>query len=148
MLNEGEEAALKCYENVGFTKACAAAWLYDTTNTRDSCLSTCRDFLGKPPNLDEQSCPLNDCILCDEVNSGVIFKMMAGRTRRGSGLLSFIIRPCSELVFDVAPLDPCPAGYWKTEEEDNTSAAFTKRIGSLLAGPVAMTLVAMLCLWG
>ncbi|CAB9528822.1 expressed unknown protein [Seminavis robusta] len=105
-------AALECYKDIGFTKSCAATWLYDTTtNTRENCLSSCLKYFGDPPNLNESQCPLNECILCNEEISGPLFKKYAGRTRRGSGLLSYIVRNCSELTYDVSPLDPCPGGY-------------------------------------
>jgi hypothetical protein len=37
------------------------------------------------------------CIACDEYKSGPIFKVVAGRTRRDSGLKSNINRPASEI---------------------------------------------------
>jgi len=40
---------------------------------------------------------LNDCLLCDEVQSGPVFKAVAGRTRRNSGLPNALCRPCSEV---------------------------------------------------
>ena len=42
-------------------------------------------------------CELNDCLQCDEDKSGPIFQHFAGRTRRRSGLLSAIVRPCKSL---------------------------------------------------
>ena len=41
---------------------------------------------------------LNPCIQCDEDESGPIFKLVSGRTRRNSGLASGLCRPC-ETVF-------------------------------------------------
>ena len=117
MTNETD--GLECYKEVGFSTYCAAAWLYDTTNTRENCLDTCVSLLRSPPNLDEPGCPLNDCILCNEQKSGPYFQKYAGRTRRGSGLMSYIIRNCSELIEGVTPLDPCPNGYTPGKEEES-----------------------------
>lgn len=125
--------ALECYMNVGFSRSCAAAWLYDTTNTRIHCLNVCFQYLGKPPNKDEPNCPLNDCIMCDEVYSGPIFKKIAGRTRRDSGLVSFIIRNCSEIVYDVAPVDPCPAGYWEHNSTGSISSVADRLRPSIIS---------------
>ena len=114
-----ETAGLECYKEVGFTAGCAAAWLYDTTNTRELCLDSCLSLLGKPPNLDATGCPMNECIECNELKSGPYFKKYAGRTRRGSGLLSYIVRNCSELITSVQPLDPCPNGYIAGMEDES-----------------------------
>lgn len=130
-----ETAALECYEEVGFSQACAKIWLYNTIYSRDNCLETCLPYLGKPPNLNTTSattmavsrgstikapaCPLTPCIQCDEDKSGPIFKEFAGRTRRGSGLLSYIIRNCSEMATDVEHLDPCPNGVLEGAEDDD-----------------------------
>jgi hypothetical protein len=43
---------------------------------------------------------INDCLQCDEDQSGPVFKSVAGRTRRNSGIPNAICRPCS----DVQPL--------------------------------------------
>ena len=48
---------------------------------------------GPPP-----TCQLNDCLQCDEDKSGKIFQQYGGRTRRRSGLLSAIVRPCNSLI--------------------------------------------------
>ena len=40
---------------------------------------------------------LNDCIQCDEDQSGAVFKAIAGRTRRNSGLASALCRPCDSV---------------------------------------------------
>ena len=72
--NEGEAANLACLEALGFTAACSQIWYYNTLNTRDACLA------------------------CDEENSGPVFKHVAGRTRRNSGLASAICRPCDSVT--------------------------------------------------
>ena len=127
-----ESAAVECYQEVGFTESCAATWLYDTINTRENCLSICLSYLSEPPNLNQTQCPLNDCILCNELISGPYFKRYAGRTRRGSGLLSNIIRNCSELTLDVTPMNPCPNGYAQGQDPVAASRGVA-RFGALLA---------------
>lgn len=132
-----ETAALECYEAVGFSPGCARTWLYDTSFTRDNCLNICLANLGKPPNLNSSTCPLNDCINCNEVVSGPTFKRIAGRTRRGSGLLSYIIRNCTELVFDVGPLDPCPNGFIGGASDDEEAPDSSARISSTVSIVIA-----------
>ena len=39
---------------------------------------------------------LNPCLVCDEEKSGPVFKAVAGRTRRNSGLPNAMCRPCAE----------------------------------------------------
>jgi hypothetical protein len=82
-----------------FTDACAQIWYYNTVNTRTLCLSVCASLLSAPYHLPAGE--INACLQCDEDNSGPIFKAIAGRTRRNSGLPSGICRPC-ESVFPVS----------------------------------------------
>lgn len=89
------EANVACLEALGFERPCAQIWAYNTANTRAKCLSTCLALLSAPYHLPDGR--LNDCILCDEVQSGAIFKAVAGRTRRNSGLPNALCRPCSEV---------------------------------------------------
>lgn len=55
----------------------------------------CLANLDQPYNLEDGT--LNPCIQCDEDESGPVFKAVAGRTRRNSGLPNAICRPCSEV---------------------------------------------------
>ncbi len=98
-LSEGDEAALACIRDLGFTEPCAQIWFYNTRHTREQCLVPCILALTDPYHLPDGS--LNGCILCDEEVSGPIFKAVAGRTRRNTGLASALCRPCAE----VRPLD-------------------------------------------
>jgi len=41
---------------------------------------------------------LNACLQCDEDRSGPVFKAIAGRTRRNSGIQSSIPRPTEEIA--------------------------------------------------
>jgi hypothetical protein len=89
------DADVACLEELGFDRPCAQIWAYDTQNTRRACLSICLSTLDDPYNLPDGA--LNPCIQCDEDQSGPVFKAVAGRTRRNSGLPNAICRPCSEV---------------------------------------------------
>jgi hypothetical protein len=81
-------------QEVGFTPPCARAWAYNAINDGERCREICLNsmLLLEPYNLEDGS--LNDCLQCDEDVSGAVFKAIAGRTRRNSGLASAICRPC------------------------------------------------------
>ena len=55
----------------------------------------CVAALTKPYN--EPDGALNACLQCDEDKSGPVFKAVAGRTRRNTGLANALCRPCSEV---------------------------------------------------
>jgi hypothetical protein len=95
-LSEGEDATMQCILDLGFTPACARIWYYNTAHTRSVCFSECIAALDDPYNQDDGS--LNPCLQCDEDRSGPVFKAVAGRTRRNSGLPSAICRPCSTVT--------------------------------------------------
>jgi len=100
---------IECFEVVGYTRPCAEAWMFNVFNTRDHCFDVCVDFTflgdgannGPPPE-----CRIANCLLCDEQMSGVIFQTEAARSRRRSGLLSKIARPC-EVILIVDNKPPC-----------------------------------------
>ena len=94
-LSGGEEAQLQCLRELGFTEPCAQIWSYNTTHTRTMCLQTCLDLLDAPYHEPDGS--LNACLQCDEDLSGPVFKAVAGRTRRNTGLASALCRPCDEV---------------------------------------------------
>lgn len=85
-----------CLEGLGFTPPCAQVWAYNTDHTRAACGSVCLRLLRAPYHLPDGG--LNECLLCDETQSGEVFKAVAGRTRRNSGLANAMCRPCSEVV--------------------------------------------------
>jgi hypothetical protein len=89
-----EDVACLRGTTVGFDLPCAQIWAYNTQNTRNRCLQVCIAALSQPYNNPDGS--LNDCLRCDETQSGPVFKWIAGRTRRNSGLPNAICRPCSE----------------------------------------------------
>lgn len=95
-LDGDREAHLACLRALGFTEACAWIWYWNTRNTQDACLAECLAALDAPYNAPDGS--LNACLQCDEDASGPVFKAVAGRTRRNTGLPNAICRPCSEVT--------------------------------------------------
>lgn len=87
------ESLVACLKGLGFSKPCAQIWAYNTQNTRVNCWEKCID--PKDYHLSDGS--LNDCLACDEAKSGPVFKAVAGRTRRNTGLASSICRLCEEV---------------------------------------------------
>lgn len=84
-----------CLQALGFTLPCAQIWYWNTLHTQEVCLSECLAALDAPYNEPDGS--LNPCLQCDEDESGPVFKAVAGRTRRNTGLPNAICRPCSEV---------------------------------------------------
>jgi len=89
------EEHVQCLEMLGFTRPCAQIWYWNTLYTRSMCLDECLAALDAPYNQPDGS--LNPCLQCDEDQSGPVFKRVAGRTRRNTGLPNAICRPCSEV---------------------------------------------------
>ncbi len=92
---QGEEASLQCLLDLGFTTPCAQVWYYNTLHTRTECQDVCIRLLNAPYQNPDGS--LNECLACDEEKSGPVFKAIAGRTRRNSGLASALCRPCEDV---------------------------------------------------
>jgi hypothetical protein len=90
------DANVTCLEELGFSRPCAQIWAYNTAHTRDNCLSICTELLGAPYHEPDGS--LNACLQCDEDVSGPVFKAVAGRTRRNTGIASALCRPCDEVL--------------------------------------------------
>lgn len=84
-----------CLRTLGFDRPCAQIWAWNTQHTRSACLAPCLAALGAPYH--DESGALNECLACDERESGPVFKAVAGRTRRNSGLPNAMCRPCSEV---------------------------------------------------
>lgn len=93
----GREASMTCLQEIGFSSPCAEIWYYNTAHTRKECLDVCLKALNEnqPHLLPDGS--LNPCLQCDEDKSGPVFKAVAGRTRRNSGLPSALCRPCESV---------------------------------------------------
>jgi len=94
-ISDGGAANVACLEAIGFDHPCAQAWYWDTLNTRNQCIGICIVTPAAPYQAPDGA--LNPCIQCDEDLSGPIFKAVAGRTRRNSGLPNALCRPCSEV---------------------------------------------------
>ncbi len=90
------DGLVACLAGLGFTPACAQVWAYNTEHTRMACGAICLPLLTAPYHLPDGG--LNACLACDETRSGAVFKSVAGRTRRNSGLANAMCRPCSEVV--------------------------------------------------
>jgi len=104
------DAAVSCYMDIGFTEACAVIWVHNGFYTGEKCGPVCvkRTVSGFPNNSPAPTCRLQDCLQCDEDMSGPIFQKVAGRSRRRSGLLSMIARPCDSILA-VEHVLPCEA---------------------------------------
>ncbi len=83
-----------CLEALGFTTPCAQTWAWNVRETQGKCLEPCLLIGDGPYHSDDGA--LNACLACDERVSGPMFKAVAGRTRRNTGLASSICRPCGE----------------------------------------------------
>ncbi|KAJ1406629.1 hypothetical protein B484DRAFT_319705, partial [Ochromonadaceae sp. CCMP2298] len=92
-----EEAGLQCYMDLGLTLECSKIWNLDGIYDSKVCTTTCLGELQDPNNGPSPACQLNDCLQCDEDKAGPIFSAFGARTRRRSGLLSEIIRPCQSI---------------------------------------------------
>lgn len=91
-LTQGDAANLQCLLDLGFSLPCAQIWFFNTDHTRAECFDECIAALEQPYHLPDGS--LNPCLSCDEERSGPVFKAVAGRTRRNTGLASALCRPC------------------------------------------------------
>jgi hypothetical protein len=90
-----EDEHVACLQALGFERPCAQAWYWDTVHTKEKCLGVCLAELANPYQRPDGT--LNPCVQCDEDESGAVFKAVAGRTRRNSGLPNALCRPCSEV---------------------------------------------------
>lgn len=101
------KTGIKCFHNLGFSVPCAEIWAYDAVADAKPCGGICLRDIRKPYNI-PPACQINDCLQCDEEKSGPIFKRFAARTRRRSGLISAIQRPCESVARLVH--EPCTPG--------------------------------------
>lgn len=90
-----QEEHMACLLALGFTEPCAEIWYFNTKHTRAQCTEPCFAALGQPYHLPNGE--LNECLRCDEEQSGDVFKAIAGRTRRNTGLANAMCRPCAEV---------------------------------------------------
>lgn len=95
---------VECFqEKLGMTQGCAEIWMANVRSTLHNCGGICfkEDFLDVAFNGPAPMCQLSECLQCDEDNSGDVFKAFAGRTRRRSGLISAIARPCDTIASEI-----------------------------------------------
>ncbi|MBK7401109.1 MAG: hypothetical protein IPJ34_33870 [Myxococcales bacterium] len=90
------EKNVVCLQKLGFTRPCAQIWAYNTRNTRAQCFGICLSLITAPYH--EEDGGLNACLLCDEQKSGPVFKTVAGRTRRNTGVPSLHVPAPAEVV--------------------------------------------------
>ena len=107
-----QPGTLGCLEALGFSHACAQIWGFNVQNTKRECFGVCmRSWMSAEASTTSDG-GLNDCLQCDEDRSGPVFKAVAGRTRRNSGIRSSIQRPdeqVSHVMHDYVP-PPAEAG--------------------------------------
>ena len=88
------KAAKNVMLDTGMTDGCSECWVENMRHTLIHCFGRC--MFG-----DRSSCTkdgeLTDCLLCDEVHSGVFFRNCAGMTRRRAGIVTDICRKPSEI---------------------------------------------------
>jgi hypothetical protein len=88
------KAAARTMEETGLTESCVECWVENMRHTLIHCFGRC--MFG-----DRSSCTksgeLTDCLLCDEVHSGVFFRRCAGMTRRRAGIVTDICRKPGEI---------------------------------------------------
>jgi len=94
-MSEGEAAQMACLAALGFDEPCARIWYWNTKHTQKACALPCLAALDEPYHLADGA--LNECLACDERESGPVFKAVAGRNRRNTGLPSSMCRPCAEV---------------------------------------------------
>jgi hypothetical protein len=92
-----QAGTLGCLETLGFSRACAEIWDFNVQNTRRECFGVCVRSWMSDESSTKPDGHLNDCLQCDEDRSGPVFKAVAGRTRRNSGIRSSIPRPDEEV---------------------------------------------------
>jgi hypothetical protein len=109
---------------LGLSPDCAHVWASNSLNTAVNCWEgTCKKWEADPVPVDDccktanlleqkpwetnnmDTCEINGCLKCDEKESGRIFKKYAGRTRRNSGIIGAIKRPCGSI--ENLKQDPC-----------------------------------------
>merc|ERR1711879_58241 len=85
----------RCLDEINFSPPCKVAWLWNINFTYQKCGKICFQFtMGRSSSKNnEDSGELNECLACDERESGPKFLFFAGRIRRNSGLISAIQRP-------------------------------------------------------
>ena len=104
-----QPGTLGCIEALGFSHACSKIWDFNVQNTKRDCFGVCmRSWMSGEASTKPDGA-LNDCLQCDEDRSGPVFKAVAGRTRRNSGIQSSIPRPNEQVAHVAHDYVPMPA---------------------------------------
>jgi hypothetical protein len=128
-----------CYMDFGFTEACATTWAYNNMSTRTECLNCFgHAFNELPNNLAPPTCDLAGCIQCDEDTAGPLFQDFAGRTRRRAGLLTAIVRNCTD-IFRLVHRDPCDDPLTSSPSDTPTMAPTDGSSSSLAMVPFLLS---------
>ena len=85
-----------CLRDLGFSNPCIQTWYYNIAQTRKKCSMICIKSWWENESFNKNDGKLNSCLQCDEDESGPAFKVIAGRTRRRSGIVSAIKRSQQE----------------------------------------------------
>ena len=91
------KASKMCLKKMGFSEACSQIWNDNILHTRKKCKWVCLKAWMRNTPFNKPDGSLNSCLQCDEDQSGPVFKAVAGRTRRNSGIVSAIGRSDSEV---------------------------------------------------
>jgi len=137
------EDGVNCYQDIGYSEQCAKMWVHNGQTTIWACGLSCIPYrlLSIPNNGPLPNCQLNDCLQCDEDQSGPLFKKVAGRTRRRTGLLSGIIRPCDSILL-VNHTVPCEFNLSSTmppatsPPDDPVNFFLVPALGAVLLGAI------------
>jgi hypothetical protein len=87
----------KCHLNLGYTLPCAEISIYQSLNSIKYCSWICVvESLKFNPLFNPDGSP-GKCMQCDKEHSDDLYRYFAGRTRRNSGIESFIKRSKDEL---------------------------------------------------
>ncbi|KAL7566996.1 hypothetical protein ACA910_019923 [Epithemia clementina (nom. ined.)] len=96
----GQSSGRECFEALGFSSPCADLWANAARNNEKNCAFKCvvQDLQDTPFNGDSPTCSMNECLQCMEYNSAKTFQQFAGRTHASSGILSAVVRLCSDFA--------------------------------------------------
>mmetsp|Transcript_25864 Transcript_25864/g.22789 ORF Transcript_25864/g.22789 Transcript_25864/m.22789 type:complete len:204 (-) Transcript_25864:135-746(-) len=89
----------ECMRRLGFTDSCAKLWKDNARWTAKHCGAVCMKSWIFGEQYTSGNRTLNECLECDERNSGPILKAFSGRTRRNSGIITAINRTDNEMYY-------------------------------------------------
>lgn len=86
--------AVKFMKRTELSNDCVECWVENMRHTVIHCFTRC--MFGDRSGCNKNG-ELTDCLLCDEVHSGVFFRQCAGMTRRRAGIQTDICRKPGEI---------------------------------------------------